>query len=100
MIQNYINDFNSFVNNVSHGEPIVKGMLTVWAVTVLGVVFRELPARIKDLAIRQITLSVRITNEGNVYNCKNFQLLSTWFSDKADIILVQTGSSSKNGYLK
>lgn len=70
----YFEDLYNIFVSYTKVNPVIGGMIGLWAVGVVTYTFKTIPMRIYDFLVRQFTVKIVINNHDNVYQYMN-QLL-------------------------
>jgi chaperone BCS1 len=68
-----------FMNEMSGGDPVVRGLIGVWMLSVFGYLARSIPNKIRWWIYGQATVSMTIIREGDAKSQDFFLNMEAWF---------------------
>lgn len=99
MIKEAFGLYNAFVMAISHGDPMVKGLVSVWLLTVLGVIYRKTPARIWAAFRKATQISVTISNDPTDRTARrNYDAFLRWYDEYCNTRFATRFRIVPNGY--
>lgn len=78
MLELFHQHMNALTTPLSGGDPLSKGMITVWALTVLGYLSRSIPRRIYQYIRRQTTVTATLIKDKTGSNIEFFIKFENW----------------------
>src|SRR5690554_2508395 len=81
MITELIAAFHGIVNTLSQGNEMAAGLISVWLLTTVGYISRNLPKRIQSAIRRKIIISMSMDNSGaSGETLIQYNAFQAWFS--------------------
>lgn len=67
ILQSVLSNFGQVINSITAGDATSKSLVTVWAVTVLGLICRKVPGHLNEWFRRTCVVSIRLETDMSYY---------------------------------
>lgn len=64
MFSSIMDFYNSIIQHLSGGDPVAKGLVTVWLLSTVGFLVRKVPQRLKEYILHHTTVSMTFSSNG------------------------------------
>lgn len=78
-----LNSFYQQIVVLSKESPIIAGLISLWGMTVVTFLLRNVPTKIVEFISRQITTSLEFNNAGWGANERQFESFMKWYANSA-----------------
>lgn len=94
----YLTELYINVSVATKENPVLAGVVSLWGLSVITFICRNLPIRLWNIIYGQITTSMTFNNTGQEYNLLVFNKFNEWFMERKGASLSRSIAISRKSY--